>query len=427
MGIGTGFDTITFPQTYIKPGGDYIQLLIKIANSSSGDNAYTAVNEGCYVKSYGRLRWEYNLDDSAVVPGNMTFKILDVEKFIHDYFFDQSMTTILWNETEAELYLNGTLEWSGYLIEDTVDWDDVENIMTFTFTGMPDEINNWKLKLDDDTFTNPLGYTLPANSTTLNSGDPTFEDIIGDIYSIVNSSIAVEFIHEWQGLIYDLETYHDILTFHVNPKQFFGEGDCLGCNNLGDTLKLLCTVFGAYTGLINKNQAFFKQLFRYGSETQTVTVLKLKRKFIPYTFLTYIRYGNTGYTTAELGDEEDAGNIYKFSEQEVPFLNWVVASTYGTCMWHTSTSYYLIEWYDPGLTGDTTDIFFWDHIVKYWWKYRKYDYRNTRFAEFELDGLDVVFYEDFTYDSKYYNIWMLEKNFDTGTSLVHAMELAHEA
>ncbi len=407
-----------------------IQLILKIQFAPSGSDVnFTASTENVWVNAYGRLKWEYNFDDQFVTPGTLSLQIADPDEKLSVYFFDRSgtYTNVEIHNSRVELNLGGSLEFSGTIIADTVDFDQGTKLLSFSVASVSEVINNQVLILDDNTAVNPFSYTNNSSVGTNAGTDPLFTEVIKNIFELVNSSIALRFYHTWQFKTVNSDPSYNVplTALHYNPFEI-AFWTARTPKTAGDLLRRLAFDFHCYSGLINRDNAFFKQLFVYESGyTFTPDVLDIKRR-IAYPHYEFIRIetgDGSDEEQAERGVEANAGVGSKFVKADSNLYTFTeVGFGYFSTLWEDTPPDEVLGIDDPenGFNRDKHIDLLADNINN-WRKFHRLNHLVTEYKLNGVSGIDIN--RDFTYNSIEHNTLFVEKNFDEVTTIVHGIEL----
>ena len=157
---------IIFPETDI--GIDDTTVQLKLSFNYDGFYTATSVNaedEKMYVMQYGDLSWSYNLDDPILVPGTQDIIIHDQKGYLTDIFFEETATEYFDKRGKVQLLLNGTVEFEGTIIEDSISYNVAEKLIQFSVANSLDILNRTGLYYEDESggsltwqSYDPLGY-----------------------------------------------------------------------------------------------------------------------------------------------------------------------------------------------------------------------------------------------------------------------------
>ncbi len=413
-----GLHILTFPTDNVDPSNT-LQLKISILEITAGSGSYNANAVNVWVKSYGSQSWQYDLDDPFIVPSELKIVLSDPDKWIHDFYFGAS-EDVIHKPAEVELTLNASQEFLGNLITDSVEWDEAER--TFSFSAAPDveKINDQVIILDDDTIVNPFSYTTPFADW------PQISTFIEDIFKQVNSGITVDWYHSWE--LYNAYTgWEPLAEHHYTPDNHYLDASNigeLGLKTTGDVLRKLAFEWGAYTGLISNDVAFFKEFYGYDSgNLMTLGTVKNFLKNYRYPSITYIRVSSVdGRPSYEVGSEANAGLDNKYVKDNVsPYIG-----TGFTSIYHPPWSGPSPKWTSQlrctriSVTTTTHVKMLGDYIYYYRRSGSFYD-NYKRVDRFIVEGLDYRIDKNFQYGGISYRCVSLEKKYDSGDSILDAV------
>ena len=290
------YTTLTSAAEVINTAGDTAQIVIQFTRYESGSGAHSFSELGIRVADWGSVAWDYALDDGLIVPGEYAFSLFDRDGDFSGptlcLFKLLFPATNLQYETLITLKINGTEEYVGRLVSDSIDYDLDERKVSMKVEAASIKLNEMQLFAADGT--TPIN-TLGLTASTWYS----LPWLIQQIYKLVDSSIAladssltVRQGWTYYGVVMPANTpVLSNLTFselyQLDDPLFFQYG--YGLKTMGDVLRKLAIDWGCFTGFLHKRKAFFHQLFYYDSgNTQTLPRIlsrKCAYRFFPIDYV----------------------------------------------------------------------------------------------------------------------------------------------
>lgn len=420
--ISDGY-SYTFDTAYVNPT-DYMILLIRIHDSAqSGMTAIDPETNGLVVKSLGKMRWSFDLDDPFIIPGTMDFEFFDPNEVLAGKLFDNANEATIDPQAQVSINLNGTIIFDGKVLEDSIIWNNGTYTLSFTVLSGVDEINNVKLfDLDNGVAFNPHSYSFTPGGANW----PTLRTMITNIWQTVSPTLSVDFFSRWTVRDDGAATYNLFNTgIRISHHLFYNYTykDTLGLENDGDVLRHLCYIFNCYTGFLANNSAFFKQLFTYDSgNTQTLgTVLDHRKQFLK-TKIDYVRYVSTNGSIDDYAYQEgslsNSGLAIKKIERDPMFHGF--DPSYESLLAYYGSGSNIEDAVDTNIDGTYRDCL--EMAVK-----QVYHHRNKIFRQrqdyFLVEGVNYKFHKNFTYDSRNYQITELAIDYETNRTEILAIKV----
>jgi hypothetical protein len=399
-----------------------------------------AQSYGISVKSWGKLKWEYNLEDMLLVPGEISMVLNDAFGLLDELFFgpsihidDLTLPNYFNPKAKIEIRLNGITEYIGYVQEDGIDCD--TGALTCAIKADPNTqiLNIKKLYVDDpkpgeDQNINPFGYA--------DSNYPVSR-ILEDIFKLVNPSISYpENIEIYQDWLFYGKTWNNIISQDITFQQllvpayplFFDPGK--GMSTVGDVLRKLAIDWCCFTGMVHSNRAFFKKLYSYGvSGTQTLGRVSNRRHRFMFNLVDYVEITTDASATFKywLGTDTklegrsirrnafsgfyNAGESGNESIGPASNVNAQIGSEIFTVYQAKETALFSGAFKSNGAL-----------ICEFWYNNRS-DVKKNRIDVLDVEGVGYDFLKDFEDDGYKHQPIGLEKNLDTGISVFQALNM----
>lgn|GEM_PF-3118360 len=240
------------------------ELIFTTSNEDGTDVTINAEDIAGFVSEFGDLSWSFDIENLLMTPGKVQLTINDISQTIKHYLFEDNTVTGL---PELRIYINDKLKFSSYMVADDMQYNFDNHTFKAGFISDLDIINKIKV-YDNDTALNPLGLNngLDYVNKPRDYGWYSVTWLITEIYKKVSPNINVIFNSTWQFWGWDnaMPPIGDIKfeELYVNSGPLFFD-NTKSITSLGDVLKELASDFGCFTGLLNKDTAFFCQLYPY--------------------------------------------------------------------------------------------------------------------------------------------------------------------
>ena len=405
--ISNGYQWV-FDQQYIN-STDYVILTIAIEDTAeSGMTGIDPETNGLVVTKWGKLKWTFDLDDPFIVPGTADFEFFDPNESLAGKLFDNAQESTIDPKAEVTVSLNGTVIFDGRVLEDSIIWDEGLYKLSFSVVSNVEKINKQRLfDLDNGVAFNPHSYSASVGSTYW----PTLRTFITNIWQAVSPTLAVDFYSRWTVRDDGAATYNLFNTgIRINHHLFYtySERNTLGLENDGDVLTMPCTAFNCNTGLVDRSEAFFKQLFTYDSgNVQTLgTVLDYKKQFLK-TKVDYVRYvsheSSIGDYDYAQGTLEESGLEVTRIEQEPVFHGF--DPSYLSCLAYYGSGSNIEDVQDTGIDSTWRDCL--EMASKNLFHARNNIFRQRQ-DYFLVEGVNYQFHKNFTYNSLNWMITSME-------------------
>ena len=410
--------TITFAEETLGTG-DTWQLVLTLSTALEGSNAsIDAADQGLVITDHGKTTWDFDMNDLSLMPGEMKMSIADTSDYLHGFLF---ATTSIANATTkqftVQIKLNGSIEFSGKALEDDVRYHMGTKLLTFSAASSIDELKNTALYDGDDVDTNPLSYADLTNKRKL-------VDIIDDIMKKIYPATIGTYYHDWTFRDEDLndcnfeDIYAVLNTFYDNSADHLID--------LTEVIKEIIHVMASRLIIVNENSYIIEGLGYYdAANTQIPTILDHVKEY-RWAKLQYARFEPTetqgafyplnygtptnlesskfekrfilaaGYWGMELV-ENIASNIYNYSGGDYKRICWAIRG---------------------GVPGNLYTIAGAAYIV-----YRG-DVKNMINHKFHCSGVDYVLNKTVLYDSGYYQINKMVKDWENETTDIEAIYCA---
>jgi len=330
-------DIITFPTHVLNSDGDDLELVIsfEIDGQASDDNI-DAADLSLIVLDYGEPSVEFNFDDPVIMPSQIEITISDIEMELFDYFFlneDAAKNALV------EINLNSSLDFSGNVIEDSIEFDYSNRVVTFSVSPPTDKIKDQPIWNNDETtptWQDPFSdYPLyqPSGAWCFKMWfylNKIFK--IGTGQNYAESDIIIK--HSWDyrtsgtpatvGLA-DLYWYHQLLTFFSQQ---------WGVNSLVEFLDYLAFNTNSMIGMLNVDTPFLVQLYRYdGTDLQTLNKVQSHIVAYEHGIKNYFRLEN--FSNFTVNRTWTAGNL-NFSDDKSDrktVMDMFIENTIGGGVW----------------------------------------------------------------------------------------------
>ena len=421
--------TITFPTYTIDAAGNTIHVVMKTYDTENNPEAVNAIDKNMSIINYGKLTYEYDMDDPFLVPSGMDMAVFDPDEYLADFLFGTPLTLPAEKRYSIEVYLyyNSDIIFGGDTIEDAVEYNVGTKILRLKIANAIDKINSLSLYDVSDSALDPLGW----GPTYWRS----FQSMFDDIFQVINSACSTTITHGWRwedkfgnASDWELDQMDIDVTTWFNS---FGSWQAKG--SVGDFLRQLCFEFDAYAGMSTWGTAFFSQVINFGA-TSTATILDADiislTKAFGYSKKKYIGLQSRDAVTggagvfADEGDDSIGGISGQIIERDITAYTQSAGISNGELLRVTAEPL----WFMSAVTG-TRDV--WGNSIKGDQVQVLADklYRTralaamTRRDRFVVFGIDYTFPLIFTYDGIDYQSTKMVKDFTNHTTTIEAFQM----
>ena len=417
---------ITFPIENINASDTY-QLILTFDHSIEGTNRnWDAETKKLLISNHGKIKWEYKLEDTFLVPGVVDLEIIDKNGVLDDLFFGNNYIALNTDkQAKVEIKINGSTEFIGHILEDSIISTGIgafSYMINFTATPKMDKIKAEMIYDEDDNPLNPFGYTWGEKYT--------IQTILSDIFKLVNENVSVEIIHDWifKGKRSDpFDKYEkDDITFEqllLTPDVMYNI-PATGLRNCRDILQNFANSWAAFTGMIHEEKAFFKKLFNYNpNNLQELGQVNEFKKQYKYMLVQYVKI------RVEVLNSEAKAGVYtemngRYFVKEDIFYG---VSAAGNNVWAEISeggsedgTYYLTHVKDTNISPS----WMWNgELLKDFWYNNRSNIQKNRADYFDVSGVGYNYLKDFNYNGYKYQIISLEKDFERDKSIIEALFL----
>lgn len=433
-------------------GEDTIQIIISFTINEDGvDYSYTPDETGITIIEIGEVDYKFSLDDLLLVPGTMKLSLYDskgiFDSLINDERWEQLTSPIRYRsivdkKATVSLLVNGAEEYVGKIQEGSIEYN--KGLKTCNFTVDCDTtIINKKMVYDDEGVAlDPFGY---------GTGTVVFKpitQIISDIYKLANHDLTLEVFHNWnfKCLMHPLpnipffEWHYLSLTNLSQDIIPLYQSNKYGVQTTGDILRKLAIDWGCFTGMLNLNKAFFRQLYTYDA-TYSQALGKVLQHTITYPIATidYVRT-HLNFTVAQDIENQYPTTLYgtfdetyeqgEFTELDGKYLDREgFLGFYYNSITDNASSVIANEIGWTGYAVGVKDVnvednylAYGDLLTKFYLKYKSCP-QFTRIDKFLVVGISYDFLKGFMYEGKKYQIIEMKKRISQGLTNISAIYL----
>jgi hypothetical protein len=415
------YTTITFPLETLG-SGDTWQLILTLTHNTDGSNAsVNAEDQGLLITDHGKTKWDFNINDLTLMPGETTLSIADTEDYLHDFLFGISAVALATDKRpKVDIYLNSAIEFSGYFIEDDVQYNMGTKLLRFSAAPKIDILKNTPLYDDDDVYTNPLSYpALTAERKLI--------DIVDDIMQYAFPGIVGTVYQDWTFV----DVNDDIWTFsqiYAKLISFYANGN-RHLNDLTEVLREVIQCVCSRLVICNSSSYLIEKIGYYDSgDTQTLTVLDHTKEML-WSQLQYARFqawdevsSQYDYKTSGTKTNLESAKIErdfilytKHNPIDPGVANSIVYSYSGGTYYKIKTAC------DPMAAPLCEDLLI--VAAASYVTYRGAS-KNMINHKFKCSGVGYVLGKACVYDSGYYQINKMVKDWENGTTDIEAIYCA---
>jgi hypothetical protein len=125
---------VTITTSVQQVGDDTAQLILSIPVAGS-DESWNALEHGIRIEKWGKIQWQYVIDDPLMVPGIYNCQIGDMDKELNALLYGTDISFSIGNYPSVEVKINGASKFNGDVQEQGgMLWDEGTRTIDFTFT-----------------------------------------------------------------------------------------------------------------------------------------------------------------------------------------------------------------------------------------------------------------------------------------------------
>lgn len=160
--------TITFAQENINNTPDTYDLILTFTVDLNASNqSHTNADKRLEIKNHGSLEWDFDLENSLLMPGDLNLKISDPSNYLSGLLFevhnddegpgDPAERAATRKQFQVEIKINGTTDFLGNAVEDEIDFDHGTFIFSFRASPRIDILNKKAIYDDENLPMDPIG------------------------------------------------------------------------------------------------------------------------------------------------------------------------------------------------------------------------------------------------------------------------------
>jgi hypothetical protein len=147
--------TVTFPQDTV--GSNTVQMILIFTVNDTGSNQnVSSGDQNLAIEKYGRLKWEFDLENTLLMPGELSSIIIDPNSYISNLIFENTLTE---KQFEVQIKVDGTTDFIGIVPDNEARWDEGTKILNFKAIPQLDILNRTAIYDDDGNPLDPLGLS----------------------------------------------------------------------------------------------------------------------------------------------------------------------------------------------------------------------------------------------------------------------------
>lgn len=159
--------TINFTQEDINNTPDtYDLIFVFTVNLNAANQVHTSASKNLIIKHHGSLDWDFDLEDSLLMPGDLTLLIADQDEYLAGLLFglssEQAATE---KDFKVEIKVNGTTDFLGDVVDDEIEFNHATKILSFRSIPKTDLINKTAIYDDEGLPLDPLSQSSGASVT----------------------------------------------------------------------------------------------------------------------------------------------------------------------------------------------------------------------------------------------------------------------
>lgn len=413
--------TITLTSTAEQVGIDsdtYQLILVFTVDLNAANQAHTFATKSLTITDPGITDWSYDLDKLLVVPANQTFILSDAVGYINGLLFGDSAEEAATRKSfSVEVKRTGTSVFKGLAFDNnitSISSDNTNDSHIIKISASPDTQKLAISPLFDDggTRVDPFGYFgALTHRTFIQELDTLFGQIDSGITHAagdIDLRCSWVFKGEFAGPL-----FHDFTIDELTVSLDIYFTDSYEAATLADVLKMYAFQFGCFTGVLNSDKAFFKELFFYdSSSTQTLGKIWEWERNYKFRTIEWTKIVD-GLGAAEGEDGTETSLTQKRIKKFILY-----DSMQGTEGGDTYT--------DFTVKTPTVDATFRnpvDAVSLFWYTFRN-SIVNSRVDRFVVSGVDYDITKDFQHDSKNYNPVSVRINWATAKTTIEGLLVA---
>ena len=141
---------ITITSTVKNVGDDTVQVILTIPKASGADESWTFGANGLTIQKWGRVNWQYVIDDPLMVPGIYSMTINDADMRLKGILYGPNINFSIGNYPSVELKINGVSKYNGLVQEQSgMVWNAGVRTVDFIFTPGTMALNTTRIYAKD--------------------------------------------------------------------------------------------------------------------------------------------------------------------------------------------------------------------------------------------------------------------------------------
>lgn len=157
--------TINFETENINDIPDTYDLILTFTvDLNAANQVHTNKDKNLEIKQHGSLEWDFDLEDSLLMPGDLNLQLTDEDEYLAGLLFgssgEQAATR---KQFQVELQINSVTEFIGFAVEDEIQFNHGIKILSFKSSPQTDVLNKTSIYDDDDLPLDPTNRTQGAS------------------------------------------------------------------------------------------------------------------------------------------------------------------------------------------------------------------------------------------------------------------------
>ena len=210
---------------------------------------------------------------------------------------------------------------------------------------------------------------------------------------------------------------------------FLGSGRS-DIRSVADVLKKFAFDFGAFTGLIHSEKAFFYKLFQYdASNTQSLAAILEHKKSYEVGIIEYVEIQTVDNIFHRLGTKTEKAELIITSPSK-PFVsfkgNYGGVPTTSMRSADLSGNPAIVNVTDDSVNENYNELFNYGDQIAQFWFFNRSSVELTRVDTFLVEGVTMEFLKNFTNSSEKYQIIGMTKDWEANTTEIRALFLGSQ-
>lgn len=407
---------IQFPMFQVD-ANNQLEIVIRVLNGETSET-WNTVEKQMIITDMSELEFGFELDESLIAHGTFKIDVTDINQELGAWIFMQPFDRAVADPyITIDLLLNGSVIFSGYLLEDTASYDYETKVLSLEFASQIAKLYEASLIDGDGNYTNPFGY---ADNVLI-----PFDDFLLEVFQVALPYITlsnINIVNDWSFRANDGTTDYngDINSLYVISQRVY-RTNAIVSQNLGELMKNLARSWGYIIGLERNEQLIFEPAFNYDAgNLQSLGRILKRRKFYQYDFVSYYEASCSGSDPASpkssLGDYSELDGRSVKSTQDFYFYADQSYSVFALSNTVGRNVRYAIA---PLVSGSHQNSVYIE--ANYWHKFMG-NLGNLIIEEFVVEGVDYTLRKFFVDGGVKYRPFKISRDFKKAVTTIKAFQ-----